>query len=219
MIIDVDGNKLADYTELSECLVLLCGGSIEEKVESAFLLFDIDDTKTFSMDEFTDFLGVMFRIFLNFLSSHNPHYKEMDYRELTEQTADKWFSDLQKSPAGEISHYELLLWVTGKRFLSQKREVIVDKYKPLSKAKMLKNRIENINISLKRFLNTEGLMSKIEHYRETLLIGKINIYDCMDAFKNSDEYLQLNKRGKNARNNNFQRGKLKIHLKFSHFAV
>jgi len=89
VIIDVDGNKLADYTELSECLVLLCGGSIEEKVESAFLLFDIDDTKTFSMDEFTDFLGVMFRIFLNFLSSHNPHYKEMDYRELTEQTADK----------------------------------------------------------------------------------------------------------------------------------
>lgn len=96
VIIDVDGNKVADHTELSECLVFLCGGSIQEKIESAFSLFDINDTKTFNFDEFTDFLGVTFRIFLNFLSEHNPHYKELDYRELTEQTVDKWFSDLQK---------------------------------------------------------------------------------------------------------------------------
>jgi Ca2+-binding EF-hand superfamily protein len=120
VIIDVDGNKVADYTELSEWLVFLWGGSIEEKIESAFFLFDIDDTKTFSFDEFTDFLGIMFRIFLNFLSHHNPQYKELDYRELTEQTADRCFSDLQKSPAGEISHYELLYWVSGKKFLNDK---------------------------------------------------------------------------------------------------
>lgn len=67
--------------------------------------------------------------------------------------------------------------MTGKKFLSQRREEILDKYKPPSKATLLKNRIENINSSLKRILNTEDLMSKIEHYRNTLMIDKINIYD------------------------------------------
>ena len=119
-IIDVDGNNIADHIELSECLIFLWGGSIEEKIESAFSLFDVEDTKTFTFDEFTDFLGVTFRIFLNFLSLENPYYKQLDYRELTEQTADKCFSDLQKSPAGEISHHELMYWVCGKKMISEK---------------------------------------------------------------------------------------------------
>lgn len=186
VIIDVDGNKVADYTELSECLVFLCGGSIKDKVESAFLLFDIDDTKTFSFDEFTDFLGVMFRIFLNFLSHHNPKYKEMDYRELTEQTADKCFSDLQKSPAGEISHYELLYWVTGKKILSEKKEQILDKYKPPLKSNLLKKKIERVNSSLKRILNNQIIVKKIEQYRHTLSLQKVNIYDAIEAFKQAD---------------------------------
>jgi Ca2+-binding EF-hand superfamily protein len=161
----------------------LCGGSIEEKIESAFLLFDIDDTKTFNFDEFTDFLGVMFRIFLNFLSIHNPHYKELDYRELTEQTADKCFSDLQKSPAGEISHFELMYWVTGKKFISQKKEQIMDKYRPPLKSNLRKAKIDRLNTTLKRILNSDDLISKIEHYRKTLFLHKINIYDTLSEFK------------------------------------
>lgn len=132
------------------------------------MLFDIDDTKTFSFDEFTDFLGVTFRIFLNFLSIHNPHYKELDYRELTEQTADKCFSDLQKSPAGEISHYELMYWVRGKKFLSDKQEKILDRYKPPLKSTLLKNKLDRVNTSLKRILHNEDLIKKIEQYRKTL---------------------------------------------------
>lgn len=193
VIIDVDGNKVADHTELSECLVFLCGGSIQEKIESAFTLFDINDTKTFSFDEFTDFLGVTFRIFLNFLSEHNTHYKELDYRELTEQTAAKCFADLQKSPAGEISHYELMYWVTGKKFLSEKKEKILDRYKPPPKFVLLNNKIERVNSSLKRILNNDKLIQKIQKYRDTILMNKINVYDAVEAFQKSGSFGYFNR--------------------------
>lgn len=186
-IIDVDKNGIADYIELSECLVFLWGGSIEEKIESAFSLFDVDDTKTFTFDEFTDFLGVTFRVFLNFLCQKNPYYKQLDYRELTEQTADKCFSDLHKSPAGEISHHDLLWWVTGtNKFISKKKERILERYKPPLKATLIKNKNELKSKLLKKFLNNENLIAKINYYREMTLLYQIHFYDAIEAFKAAD---------------------------------
>ena len=130
---------------------------------------------------------------MNFLSKHNAQYKELDYKELTEQTADKCFSDLEKSPAGEISHYELLSWVCGKTFITKKREQILARYKPLPKATLIKNKIERKKQVLKRVLKNENLMSKLLHYRETTLLDKIHVYDAVEAFNACNKFGFLNR--------------------------
>ena len=50
-------------------MIFMCGGKIEKKIEAAFLLFDVDDTKTLTIDELTNVLGVVFKIFLMYMNS------------------------------------------------------------------------------------------------------------------------------------------------------
>lgn len=79
-----------------------------------------------------------------------------------------------------------MYWVTGKKFLSERKEKILDKYKPPLKSSLLKHKIERVNFSLKRILHNDDLIKKINQYRKTLLLNKVNVYDAVAAFKEAD---------------------------------
>lgn len=129
----------ADLTEVGQTLIFLCGGNFETKIEAVFLLFEIDDTQTLTLDEFTNFIGVIFRTFLHFL---NQSSVVIDYRQLTQQTADKCYADLQKNPSEEISRSEIMLWFGNKKIYSIKHEEILLKHKPPPKSKLIQKRKE-----------------------------------------------------------------------------
>lgn len=60
---DYNKNGKLDAEEIANCLALMCGGSINEKIFAAFNLFDANDSMTLSFDELNKFIKCIFQIF------------------------------------------------------------------------------------------------------------------------------------------------------------
>lgn len=57
---DYDKSGRLDAEEIANCLALMCGGSINEKIFAAFNLFDANDSMTLSFDELNKFIKSVF---------------------------------------------------------------------------------------------------------------------------------------------------------------
>ena len=60
---DYNKNGKLDAEEIANCLALMCGGTINEKIFAAFNLFDANDSMTLSFDELNKFIKCVFQIF------------------------------------------------------------------------------------------------------------------------------------------------------------
>jgi len=60
---DADSSGFLDAQEIANCLALLCGGTINEKIFAAFKLFDANDSTTLSFDELNKFINCVFQVF------------------------------------------------------------------------------------------------------------------------------------------------------------
>ena len=60
---DYDKSGKLDCEEIANCLSLMCGGSINEKIYAAFNMFDVNNTMTLSFDELNKFIKCVFQIF------------------------------------------------------------------------------------------------------------------------------------------------------------
>jgi Ca2+-binding EF-hand superfamily protein len=60
---DYNKNGKLDAEEIANCLALMCGGTINQKIFAAFNLFDINDSMTLSFDELNKFIKCVFQIF------------------------------------------------------------------------------------------------------------------------------------------------------------
>ena len=61
-IFDVDSGGTVDSKELANCLSLMCGGSLTEKLQAAFLLFDTDNSGTMGFDELVSLIKTVFNV-------------------------------------------------------------------------------------------------------------------------------------------------------------
>lgn len=48
---DADKSGTVDTKELANCMAIMCGGSMSEKINAAFILFDENNSGTMSFDE------------------------------------------------------------------------------------------------------------------------------------------------------------------------
>ena len=62
-IFDFDKNGHLDREEIANCLSLMCGGTINQKIFAAFNMFDQNNSMTLSFDELNKFIRVVFQIF------------------------------------------------------------------------------------------------------------------------------------------------------------
>ncbi len=56
-------NGTIDVEELAQGLTILCGGSVKDKIEGAFLLFDYNNSETLDFEELTSMLSVVYNVF------------------------------------------------------------------------------------------------------------------------------------------------------------
>ena len=80
---------MLDNHEMAEILIFLSGGAFREKLEAAFIIFDMDQSKTLSFSELvwcahfiqqTDFIGTIFRVFFSIVERHSDGLKKLDPR-------------------------------------------------------------------------------------------------------------------------------------------
>lgn len=86
-----------------------------------------------------------------------------------------------------------MFWVWGKKFISEKQEQILERYKPPQKATLLKSKVDRVNSFLKKILNSEIIIKKLYEYRDIISMYKINVYDAIDAFLESNKFGYYNR--------------------------
>eukprot|EP00357_Protocruzia_adherens_P020054 CAMPEP_0114983218 /NCGR_PEP_ID=MMETSP0216-20121206/6571_1 /TAXON_ID=223996 /ORGANISM="Protocruzia adherens, Strain Boccale" /LENGTH=206 /DNA_ID=CAMNT_0002345163 /DNA_START=308 /DNA_END=924 /DNA_ORIENTATION=- len=89
---DQDGNGTLDPEELINGLMVVCGGSQEDKLEAVFMLYDVDNSGTISFEEMYNFFKNVFKM----LFSTKPELVEqlgVSYDILARSTAEHAFEE------------------------------------------------------------------------------------------------------------------------------
>lgn len=91
---------------------IMCGGSMSDKINAAFILFDQNNSGTMSFDELAALIKTVFNLVANMLklstergaTYNNEVFPELDYPAVAVDTAKKAFSDLQVPITSEINY-------------------------------------------------------------------------------------------------------------------
>ncbi|TMW58082.1 hypothetical protein Poli38472_013556 [Pythium oligandrum] len=108
-IFDADGNGVVDFCELSSGLSVLCGGSREDKVRSAFALYDLNQNGFISLEEMVRYLTSVFKV----LFETSPETKTklgVEPEELAAITAEQCFVEADLNHDGRLSFDEFVRW-------------------------------------------------------------------------------------------------------------
>ena len=101
-LFDADRSGTVDAQELANCMSIMCGGSMSEKINAAFILFDQNNSGTMCFDELAALIKTVFGLVENMLQIskdrgadyHGDGFPEIDYPAMAVETAKKAFGDL-----------------------------------------------------------------------------------------------------------------------------
>lgn len=108
-VFDRDGNGLLDFSELASGLSVLCGGTRDEKVKSAFALYDYNGDGFITQDEMAAYLTSVFRILFE-TSRETRDRLGVSAEELGRITAEQAFLDADTNKDGKLSFEEFQKW-------------------------------------------------------------------------------------------------------------
>jgi len=111
-LFDQNLDGLVDFRELSSGLSVLCGGSREEKVESAFALYDYDGDGFISLEEMVRYLTSVFKV-LYTAQPDTAASMEVSPEQLGVITAEQCFLEADTNQDGKLSFDEFKAWYAG----------------------------------------------------------------------------------------------------------
>ena len=138
-LFDYDKSGTLDSEEVANCLAMLCGGTINEKIFAAFKLFDTNNSMTLSFDELNRFIKCVFQIFASVKEGcdHGDSVWEgVDVKKLTLATTERCFSDNKLIKGkGEVNYIKFMNWMLGKNILTDDvLEAMESSEKPIKKS-------------------------------------------------------------------------------------
>ncbi|CAI5744362.1 unnamed protein product [Peronospora destructor] len=107
---DSDHDGFVDFCELSSGISVLCGGSQEEKIKSAFALFDIYRDGFISRDEMETYLASVYRIVFVTSPATMQQLHGISPRKLAQITTADAFSLADANENGRLSFEEFTKW-------------------------------------------------------------------------------------------------------------
>jgi len=154
---DYDKSGYLDNEEIANCLALMCGGSINEKIFAAFNLFDMNNSMTLSFDELHKFIKSVFQIFEKIKKGNESKesvWDEVDYHKLTLATTEKCFADNHAVKGkGEINYTQFMQWMTGQSLLdADELEAMESSSKPIKKSDFANRQFKNTKDFCQQFM-------------------------------------------------------------------
>ena len=73
-LFDADKSGTVDTKELANCMAIMCGGSMSEKINAAFILFDENNSGTMSFDELAQLIQTVFNLVAGMLETKGASY-------------------------------------------------------------------------------------------------------------------------------------------------
>lgn len=108
-LFDEDGNGKLDFSELASGLSVLCGGSRDSKVQSAFALYDYNNDGYISQEEMTRYLTSVFKVLFE-TSKDTQNRLGVSPAELGRLTAEQAFLEADSDKDGRLSFDEFHSW-------------------------------------------------------------------------------------------------------------
>lgn len=108
-IFDADGNGVVDFCELSSGLSVLCGGTREDKVRSAFALYDMNHDGFISLEEMVQYLTSVFKVLYE-TSPGTQAKLGVQPEDLAVITAEQCFLEADLNHDGKLSFDEFVRW-------------------------------------------------------------------------------------------------------------
>jgi hypothetical protein len=59
---------------MANCMALMCGGSFNDKIQAAFILFDENNSNSLSIDELNSFVRTIFKIIFDLMNKEDDEY-------------------------------------------------------------------------------------------------------------------------------------------------
>lgn len=107
---DSDQNGLVDFIELASGLTLLCQGSRDSKIRSAFQLCDTDGDGSITKPELVRYFTSTFRMLAISQPDVFSEGENVSMDELARATAEKAFDEADVSTSGDLSFAEFREW-------------------------------------------------------------------------------------------------------------
>jgi len=156
-------------------------------MRAGFLMFDYNNSNTLDLDELTEYLSTVFRMFF---VNNKKTFEEIksDDKEVAESTAHKCFTDCLIEPNGEIHIDEFMEWVLiGKKRLGITKSELISKHKPIPKKQVILNEKEEKKKQLDSLMNNKEMIKTLEELKETTNLGKIFVLDAVNFFKEKNK--------------------------------
>jgi len=106
---DANNDGVVTFEELLSGILVLCGGSRENKVKTAFDLFDRDANGSISLGEMEDYLTSVFRILYE-VSPSTVASIDVSAEQLGKTTAAQCFEDIDINHDGQVTYDEFAQW-------------------------------------------------------------------------------------------------------------
>merc|ERR1712025_916302 len=106
---DANSDGVVTYEELLSGILVLCGGSRDDKVKTAFDLFDRDGNGSISKGEMEQYLTSVFRILYE-VSPATAGSIQVSAERLGQTTAVQCFEDIDVDQDGQITYEEFAKW-------------------------------------------------------------------------------------------------------------
>lgn len=147
----------------------MCGGSTEDKLEAAFILFDADYSSQLSFEELIDMIGSVFNTFksVSFVKNQEgaSFFDQVDMDLLASNTAAKCFKDLKLPTSSEINLKQFSQWLAGTNIYSADELLDLEATKPLARSRTAKNQFKSKTEWAKRFLQDESFLPNLMSIR------------------------------------------------------
>ena len=162
---------------------IMCGGSMSDKINAAFILFDMNNSGTRSFDELAQLIKTVFNLVQHMLRMSNKRgesyegelFPELDYPEIAIETAKKAFSDLCVPMTGEINYQQFVQWVTGENLYTEEELELLQNTQPPSKSKFAQKKFATSQEWVKRFLQEEEFVETLMKMKEDCNLTNVSL--------------------------------------------
>ncbi|CAG9314763.1 unnamed protein product [Blepharisma stoltei] len=178
-LIDQNKNGTLEEDEIINSLVVLCGGTPDEKIEAVFMLYDTNGDGLISFDELLAHQTAAFRM----LFSCHPEL-EAQYGETPEFmariTVEQIFLEIDTNKDGVITLPEMKAWFNGQEITEKIQE---DKSLKIEALKQRKDQLLHRLNQIKAQLKSQARIDSIHNQKKITGLGRIHVRDALRTFR------------------------------------
>ena len=178
--LDGNGNGELEREEILNSLVVVLGGSPEEKIEAAFLIYDIDGNGLISFEEMLKHQTAVFKMIFSMKPELHDSCRE-NPESLALITTENLFQEMDENGDRVLTLAEFKAWY--KRETANTEELKAEKQARLAAAEQSKLSAAESVKKMRESLTSVDRLQQIQMVKDITGLGTVHVMDALELFK------------------------------------